>query len=286
MARPIYPPEHYASRFARVLALVERHLAAPLALPDLAREASFSPCHFHRLFCEWQGETPQTYIRRRRLEASANLLRYGPEPVREIAPRCGFTSVEAFTRAFRAWFGMTPGHWRRGGYARWREHGGAVRDLTQELSGAMVTVTRLPLERALYVRKIGPYHEGLAELWGRVGRVAAAFGLEGLPCFAVGLDDPDVTPPAHLRLDACVLLPRGVAVPPHTPTRPVGGGAYALLPYAGPLEGTESHWRWLVRHWLPGSRYRITEGHCFQRFPRGVPEGDGGASELCLPLRR
>jgi AraC family transcriptional regulator len=110
--------------------------------------------------------------------------------------------------------------------------------------------------------------------------------LEDLPCFGVGLDDPDVTPAAHLRFDACMLLPAGRSVPPHVPTRPIGGGLHAMLPYSGPRGGTESHWRWLIRHWLPQSRYGITEAHCFERFPDGMPHGPNATSELCLPLRR
>lgn len=287
MARPILPPEHYNARFARVLGFIESQLAAPIALTELACQAALSPYYFHRLFCQWQGETPQAYIRRLRLEGSAALLRYGPDlPVTEIAPQFGFTSVQAFNRAFHSWFGMSPGHWRRGGYAAWREHGESVRDLSGELEPSAVRVVRLPPERVIYVRKIGPYRCGLAQVWSELARLGASLGLQGLPCYGVGLDDPDVTPAARLRFDACMLLPRGRNAPLQIPSRVLSGGLHAILPYRGRQGDTESHWRWLIRHWLPRSRYRITEEHCFERFPDGVATGPLANSELCLPLRR
>ncbi len=42
--------ETYRERILRVLVHVQSHLDEPLALPDLAAVAHFSPYHFHRIF--------------------------------------------------------------------------------------------------------------------------------------------------------------------------------------------------------------------------------------------
>jgi len=59
------------------------------------------------------GETLGDYLRRRRLEVAALRLLTGPKtPVLQIALSVGFGSSEAFARAFKARFGVSPSAWR------------------------------------------------------------------------------------------------------------------------------------------------------------------------------
>ena len=59
------------------------------------------------------GETLGDYLRRRRLERAAVLLRSDPTlPVLNAALEVGFGSGEAFSRAFKAHFGHVPSAWR------------------------------------------------------------------------------------------------------------------------------------------------------------------------------
>lgn len=287
MARPFYSVEHYASRLGRVLEYIDRHLAIPLRLPMLAEQASFSPFHFHRIFCEWQGETPQSYIRRCRLERSAALLHYGPgTSVMDIAPQCGFTSVEAFDRAFRTYFGMTPTQWRSGGFAQWRTRASPAATIPLDLSNDQVQIKRFSALQTIYYRKVGSYEDDEAALWTRLANLVEPFGLSSKVCFGVGLDDPAVTPVARCRFDVCIELPSSVSVPVHTPVKLMQGGAHAVLPYNGPAGGSEGHWLWLLQTWLPQSGYKVSQQACFERYPEGIPKPGLVHSELCLPLVR
>ncbi len=77
-------------------------------LAGLAREASLSEFHFHRLFREAYGQTPQAYVRTRRLERALALLR-GGMPANQVCAEVGFASVSSFSRAFRTRYGHPPG---------------------------------------------------------------------------------------------------------------------------------------------------------------------------------
>jgi AraC-like DNA-binding protein len=68
----------------------------------------------HRL--EARGLTYSGLADQARLERAQDLMRKG-ETIAEIAARLGFADASAFTRAFKAWSGTTPGRWRaaRGG---------------------------------------------------------------------------------------------------------------------------------------------------------------------------
>ncbi|MCW5936916.1 MAG: helix-turn-helix transcriptional regulator [Fimbriimonadaceae bacterium] len=78
------------------------------SLPELARLADLSPYHFHRLFREAYGLTPQTYLRRRRLERAVALLKEG-WAVNAVCAEIGFSSPSSFHRAYRKQFGHAPG---------------------------------------------------------------------------------------------------------------------------------------------------------------------------------
>ncbi len=61
------------------------------------------------------GMDPAAYVRRRRMEAAARLLRETDLSVERIgALLSGCRSPGAFYRVFRAWSGCTPGAYRRG----------------------------------------------------------------------------------------------------------------------------------------------------------------------------
>ena len=87
---------------------IEAHLEETVGLSDLAKVSLFSPWHSHRLFQEYTGLTPASYIRRLRLAKAA--LRIKNENVRiiDVAFDLGFGSVDGFTRAFYREFGMRP----------------------------------------------------------------------------------------------------------------------------------------------------------------------------------
>src|SRR5262249_13542040 len=103
----------YERRMHRVLEHVDRHLDGPLDLEALAGVAHFSPYHFHRLFAAWMGETVGDYLRRRRVEIAAMRLAAQPRlAILDVALSVGFGSAEAFSRAFKARFGVSPSSWR------------------------------------------------------------------------------------------------------------------------------------------------------------------------------
>jgi AraC family transcriptional regulator len=92
---------------------MEQHLHREVALEEIARAASLSPYHFHRVFRAVAGEPVMEYARRLRLEHAAYRLRSTRRPVVRIALEVGYESVDAFGRAFRARFGQSPSAFRR-----------------------------------------------------------------------------------------------------------------------------------------------------------------------------
>ncbi|ADB29445.1 transcriptional regulator, AraC family [Kribbella flavida DSM 17836] len=79
----------------------------------LARRAHLSRFHFDRVISAAAGESPAAFRRRLLLERAAYRLLAEQVGVLEIAVDAGYSSHEAFTRAFTRAYGMSPRTWRR-----------------------------------------------------------------------------------------------------------------------------------------------------------------------------
>ena len=87
----------------------------PVDGEELARRVHLSRFHFDRLFAAALGETPAAFRRRLLLERAAWSLAGGNDSVTAVAFEAGYSSLEAFSRAFARSFGTTPGAYRAAG---------------------------------------------------------------------------------------------------------------------------------------------------------------------------
>ncbi len=87
-------------------------------MDDLARRSYHSRSSFFRLFQALVDETPAAMRRRLLLERAAWQLGSTARPITDIAFEANYGSLEAFTRAFRKAFRISPSLYRRTGCAR------------------------------------------------------------------------------------------------------------------------------------------------------------------------
>ncbi len=99
-------------RMLRARDTMDRSFAQPLDVPALAGVAHVSPAHFSRQFRAVFGETPHSYLQRRRVERAMELLRETDRPVTEICFDVGFNSLGTFSRTFRGIVGEPPSRYR------------------------------------------------------------------------------------------------------------------------------------------------------------------------------
>ena len=96
---------------------IERHVDANLertiSVDELATIARLSSGHFSRVFKASVGDTPHTFITRRRVERAQFLMLTTAETLGQIAAACGLTDQAHLTRLFRRFVGETPMAWRR-----------------------------------------------------------------------------------------------------------------------------------------------------------------------------
>lgn len=103
----------YQEKIHTTMEYIEQNLKEELSLEELAEKTYLSKFHFHRVFHELTGETVMAYIRKRRLAEAAKELAESNVKIVEVALRYQFGSQEAFSRAFKKMFQISPGEFRR-----------------------------------------------------------------------------------------------------------------------------------------------------------------------------
>jgi AraC family transcriptional regulator len=94
---------------------IEAHFSDNISLDDIASSSGVSRFYISRAFATATGCPIVKYIKGRRLSFAALELAQGRQSILELALSVGYGSHEAFTRAFREQFGITPEMVRRRG---------------------------------------------------------------------------------------------------------------------------------------------------------------------------
>jgi AraC-like DNA-binding protein len=102
-----------ALRFRDVLAAVDRRLAAPPTVRELAALMGWSETHFSKMFHRTFGYSPTRYILRRRVEAVQRRLIETDRPLKGIAEELGFADEFHLSRTFKRVTGIAPRDYRR-----------------------------------------------------------------------------------------------------------------------------------------------------------------------------
>ena len=100
------------SGFSRVMEeamrYIDTHIASIAGIDELCTHLYISRAYLHRLFQTSLGISPMRYIMDKRLLLAQRRLRLGERPT-QVCAACGFGDYSAFYRAYKSYFGITPG---------------------------------------------------------------------------------------------------------------------------------------------------------------------------------
>jgi AraC family transcriptional regulator len=106
---------NYLNQIQQGIDFIETYLEHDIALATVAREAGLSQWHYQRIFKTLTKETLKNYIRARRLANALGKLLDTRLGILDIAILAGYNSQEAFTRAFKEHYALTPNAFRQRG---------------------------------------------------------------------------------------------------------------------------------------------------------------------------
>jgi AraC family transcriptional regulator len=271
---------------SKALWYIEMHLGEEISLEDIAAAGDVSRFHMARAFGLATGRPVMRHVRGRRLTEAARVLSRGAPDILGVALDAGYGSHEAFTRAFREQFGVTPEAVRARGDLDDLE---LVEPITMnEISHVTLEEPRREAGAAMLIAGLRERYsvDNLAAIplqWqrfsayldaipGRIGR--AAYGV----CHEFG--EPNqfdyVTGVAVARLDDLPPEFIGVRLAP---------AEYLVFRHQGHVSGIGATWRAIMDHWLPASGTRMAEAPCFERVGEDFDRASGmGGIEIWIPV--
>jgi len=92
----------------QIKAYLRDHLADAPDLASMAKELNYSVSYLRAVFRDQIGLSLGKYIREARLAEAAKLLQSSDLKVSDVAERCGFSSLFAFSRAFKRTYQVSP----------------------------------------------------------------------------------------------------------------------------------------------------------------------------------
>lgn len=94
---------------------IDSHLSDPnMTLEMLYEKLGYGRSKFFAKFNSLTGKTPREYIRERKLNKAAEMLRNDEMTISEVAYKLGFSTPQYLSTCFKAYFGMTPSQYQKG----------------------------------------------------------------------------------------------------------------------------------------------------------------------------
>ncbi|NMA48782.1 MAG: AraC family transcriptional regulator [Tissierellia bacterium] len=98
----------------KAMKYVEENLMGEIDFDEMSRIAYCSEYHFRRMFSFLAGMPLGEYIRRRKLSVAAVMLSEKNNKIIDIALQLGYSSPDAFSKAFQAMHGIVPSSVKKG----------------------------------------------------------------------------------------------------------------------------------------------------------------------------
>lgn len=265
---------------------VEGHLGEDFGLDDVAEVAGLSRHHMVRAFGQVTGYPVMRYVRARRLTEAARALAGGAPDILSVALAAGYGSHEAFTRAFRDQFGLTPERVRRGGcLATLRLVEPILLDAIPPLDLAPPrTVERGPMLLAGLLE----HHQDMnmaavPNQWQRfvpwIGNVPGQVGLATYGVVFSGGDGAVTDYLAAVEVETFDSLPRELS-----PAR-LAAQTYAVFRHPGHISEIRAVWLTIWSAWVPGRLGKLSDAPFFERYPETFDGMTGrGGFEIWLPI--
>ncbi|WP_405716190.1 MULTISPECIES: GyrI-like domain-containing protein [unclassified Streptomyces] len=272
---------------------VESRLGQEIEAAELARIAMTSEYHFRRMFSALAGMPLSEYVRRRRLTLAGAEVLSGERTLLEVAVRHGYSSGEAFARAFRAMHGVGPGEARRTGAVLRSQPRMSFRLVVEGSSSMEYRIVTKDEFRVVGRRARVPLvHEGvnpaIAEFIRGIGketvaRIAALSDQQPEGIVQVS-DNLAASRAEGTELDYYHAVVTGADAPDDLDVLEVAAGTWAVFENTGPFpEALQYLWRDVFTQWFPSNPYRSRPGPEILRV-RVSEDGAQGEAELWIPV--
>jgi AraC family transcriptional regulator len=270
----------------KALWYIESHFGNSITLEEIAAVAGVSRYHMSRAFTIATGQSASSYTRARRLSEAARALAKGAPDILTLALEAGYNSHEAFTRAFREQFGVTPEA------VRGQRHLNNIQ-LVEPLKMDQSLLTQLPPPRfeqapllllaGLNARYSCESSSAIPSQWQRfVPHIGTHPGQVGGVAYGVRYNSDD---DAHFDYLCAIEVRDFSRLPPEWTHLRIPPQRYAVFSHQDHVSTIRRTWNTLYTQWLPESGHRVVDAPEIERYAEGFDSRTGlGGIEIWIPI--
>lgn len=270
----------------KALWFIEGNSTRDITLDDIAAAAGVSRFHMTRAFGDVLHRPVMRYLRARRLSEAARALAAGAPDILAVALGAGYGSHEAFTRAFRDEFGVTPEQVRSRGSTDDIKLVEPI--LMQEIAKTELEAPRFVDGKAMLIAGFGRRFEygaidGIPLLWQRLQP-----HLGHIPNEVAGADYGVIVNSDDKGFDyiAGAEVSDFSGVDEEMMRVRVPAQRYAVFAHRGHITTLRSTMHAIWREWLPASGFQAADAPLLERYgPEFDPRSGNGGLEIWLPVK-
>lgn len=290
---------NYLEQLEKAVIFIENNLHEDLRVDVVAGTAGYSYYHFHRVFEAVLGETVGNYIRSRRLCRAAGDLLYTDKRILDIAMDYQFDSQEAFNRAFKKAYKVSPGVYRKnridaivGGKKELNRlrlkhlsEGMTIQPVIREIGPVMLIGFRgkSSLKNNKLFSMWNSFNSRVAEIQNLVG-VQRGYGVcEVDPEFDLNLFDESTESSHFIGAEVSSLA----EVPEGMQTKTLNGGKYAVFTHKGKLDTLAMTYDYIWGTWVLCSGYEIDLRDDFEFYDERYlgPDQETSEFDIYIPVK-
>lgn len=284
----------YVEKIHSVINYIDQNTDNQISIKELADIAGFSQYYFHRIFSSYIGEPLSMFVKRIRLEKSAQKLIYTNTNITEVALSAGYETPSAYTKAFKQIFGVNPSEYKIAkSFVLQMERNNEYRDkLKETLMADFTGIKTIEDEKVYYVRKLGNYQKSAKEAYAELREFIRKNNLDTpltnpmVKVLGISHDDPIVTDEDKCRFDACISLIKEYPLEGNVGIQTVKGGKYAIFLHKGPYSELSDVYRAICGEWIPNNNYKVRDLPIFEVYLNDccVTKPEDLLTEIYLPL--
>ncbi|HEY8271979.1 MAG TPA: GyrI-like domain-containing protein [Pseudobdellovibrionaceae bacterium] len=290
------------NHFELVLAaidFIENNLKEEISIQEVCKEVPLSSWQFQRLFRALVGNSIGSYLRGRRLTLAAHMLA-DSKRILDIAIDLQFGSQEAFTRAFKAQYRITPGQIRNHPeYIKLYKKPRLTKDTLAHLQNGIQREPKICLLGPFnllgkvttitsFLGKNPDFESKLPGFWKEFNREKGAHSLNNnTESYGVAISSSQDMFEEELKYFAGIPVPAEREIPKEFVPLHMDEQLYAVFENKGLADKSQLTIDYIYGVWLPESGYQRARGFDFEIFDhRYSLDSSDSLSQYCIPIEK
>jgi len=279
-------------RFFKSIDFIEQHLYDKISVHEVAAASYYSTYHFSRIFKALVGDTPKEYLRKRRLTVAAKRLLSEDIGILALALDCQFDSQEAFTRAFKDLFNITPAQYRKQNdpfrlLYKDQFSPNMLHFLQNELSMEPQIITRPAIKLVGIATQYNDADLSLPRLWSAFkpykNSIKNRTNDNSFGIYESYIEQGDDVSFSYV---CCAAVENFDSIPDGMTTRELPEQLYAKFIHKGAISNLDKTLKYIWGSWLPKSNFDYVEKPDFELYPPNYNIMDPNSEmALHIPIR-